>query len=557
MLIHKDLKGDAGLPEHTSLKAMLAVGNEYMTERTPTSVVQRSGEFAEMVRLPQGEAVRLVMLFESPDARAINEALSVTRVLGDDEDRAGGYLAAKRTRMHAETVDADAISTGLKAASKFRDWLRVPRFTQFPRDRVHDVDHTTQAGRGRAWHLGDGEHLLVVHEVVDDLDPRYFMGVNRSTVSTRRTRVSAVELRMVRLEDGKATKTLMTIETFSGLGFNPGNKLIGLVDASGSEAMFDNTFVYTLRAGHLWGRYTNQNFRMDPSASYSVAEPARHPDGFLSLVAVHGRAVDALHPDASILKQLTCTYTTKEGQETSTIVLPPHPVATRMWSAIEVELLRVAPTKLLLRTQLAGVLEPGGDPEIGPAGSLAAYFWSGDSGASWAQVDLSGIGLSGLPYTIVGMMAGPQERALLFASYLELPSDTFDIDAIEVYAVADGAVSRLSGINGSVFAAGLDAGFMLSGLRYFPRYWPVAFGGGVRAKVGSEMTELLWMQFDPNTIRASTAPQVIQYPSSRAMLLVSADAGVSWQRRLLPEPWPQRVGFVVASERGTLLVPVY
>lgn len=557
MLVHKDLQGDAGLPEHTALKGLLAVGNEFISERRDGGEVQRSGEFVEMRRTPQGETIRLAMIFESPDARAVLVDQGVTRVLGDDEDRAGDYVPANRTRMLTETVDSEGTNANLASAGKFRECLRVPRYSQFPYGRVHDVDHTTQTGRGRAWHFGDGEHLLAVHEVVNPDDPRYFMGVNSSTVSTRRTRVSTVELRMVRLEGGKPTKTLMTIETFSGLSFNPGNRVVTLLDAANPEALYDDTFVYSLRAGHLWGRYTNQNFRMDPSASYTFAEPALHADGFLSLVAVHGRAVDALNPDASILKQLTCTFTTKEGQATSTIEFPAHPVAGRMWSAIEVELLRVSPAKLLLRTQLAGVVSPGLNPPLGPAGSLAAYFWTENGGETWVYVDLASISPPGSPYTIVGMMVGTGERALVFGSYVELPSDFYDVNAIEVFAVAGATPTRIGAINGSVFSEGLDSGFMLSGLRYFPRYWPVAFGGGVRARIDGEVKELLWMQFDPGAIRASGHAGELQYPSARAMLMVSADGGATWQRRLLPEPWPQRVGFVASSERETLVIPVY
>lgn len=557
MLIHKDLKGDAGAPEHSALKGMLAVGNEFMTDRTFTGVVQRSGEFVEMRRTIEDEAIRIAAIFESPDARVLLADQGLTRVLADDEDRAGGYVPASRTRMLTESVDSEGVSANLTSAGKIKHWFRVPRYTQFPRDRVHDVDHTTQSGRGRAWSMGDGEHLLAVHEVIDPNDPRYFMGVNSSTVSTRRTRVSAVELRMVRLEGGKPTKTLMTIETFSGLAFNPGNRIVTLLDAANPEALYDDTFVYSLRAGHLWGRYTNQNFRMDPSASYTFAEPAVHEDGFLSLVAVHGRAADALNPDASILKQLTCTYTTKEGEATSTIAFPDHPVAGRMWSAIEVELLRVSPTKLLLRTQLAGVVSPGPNPPLGPAGSLAAYFWTENGGESWVYVNLPSISPPGKPYTIVGMMAGTEGHALVFASYVELPSDFADANAIEVFAVAGATPTRIGGINGSAFSVGLDRGFMLNGQRYYPRYWPVAFGGGVRARVGLQTKDLLWMQFDPGAIRAKGHAGEIQYPSSRAMMMVSADGGATWEQRLLPEPWPQRVGFVASNDRGTLMVSVY
>ena len=72
MLIHKDLKGDAGGPEHQALKGMLDVGNTFMTDRRDGSEVQRSGEFVTM-RRTGGEVVQLVSLWEPPDARRLTD----------------------------------------------------------------------------------------------------------------------------------------------------------------------------------------------------------------------------------------------------------------------------------------------------------------------------------------------------------------------------------------------------------------------------------------------------------------------------------------------------
>lgn len=41
------------------------------------------------------------------------------------------------------------------------------------------------------------------------------------------------------------------------------------------------------------------------------------------------------------------------------------------------------------------------------------------------------------------------------------------------------------------------------------------------------------------------------------MLMVSKDGGVTWERRFLPQPWPQRLGFVAAMDESTMVVPVY
>uniref|UniRef100_A0A2G7SP13 Uncharacterized protein n=1 Tax=Chryseobacterium sp. B5 TaxID=2050562 RepID=A0A2G7SP13_9FLAO len=357
MLIYKDLP-DAGLPEHQALKGLLAVGSEFMVEQREDSEVRRAGEFIEMRRRPVGEGVRLCAVFESSDARRLFDDGS-SQLLGDDQDRAGGYTPVRRTGLFTALIDEQQLDRGPDIVGGFKQTVRLARYTKVE-DRVHDVDHTAQEGRGRVWHLGDGEHLLLVRERFDADDPRFFMGVTRSGATTRRTRLSRVELVKIKADTGKSAGVLMAFETFSGLGFDPGNRAVRVVDAEGSEALYDAYSVYTGRAGHLWGRFTQAGYRLDPSASYAVAEPAWHPDRFLSLVAVHGRAFDALRPDASILRQLSCSYTDRRGEvQTSTITFPAHPDPAYIWSAIETELLRVSPTALLLRVLLAAVLAPG------------------------------------------------------------------------------------------------------------------------------------------------------------------------------------------------------
>lgn len=553
MLLFKDLP-DGGLPEHQALKGMLDVGNEFMSEVGAEGEVRRSGQFIEMRRRSVGEFVRLCAMYESSDARRITENSS-GEVLGDDQDRAGGYVPYKRSRMFCAMADEDQIDRGPDNVPGFKQSFRLPRYTKVEQ-RVHDVDHTTQSGRARVWHLGDGENLLAVREVFDPQDPRYFMGVLLSGVSTRRTRVSRVELVKINAETGKASQVLMEFETFSGLGFDPGSRSTSTVaDPSGSEAMFDATRVFTGRAGHLWGRYTSPNYRMDPSASYAVADPAWHPDNYLSLVVVHGRAVDALHPEASILKQLTCSYTTKEGEvEHSTIVLPPHHESDYIWSAIAVDLLRMSPTHLLLRVNLASVLAPGAHVTFGNNLSGWRFYRSSDAGRSWELLDFTGI--FGVTRSQVGMMAGREGTALLFTAEVDLIADGLDKDMIVIYELAESGITLLASINGRDFSDGLDTGFLLGGQRS-PRYFPVAFGGGVQVKTPQGVKHALWMQFDPFGVLRATNPRVIEYPNARPMLMVSLDGGATWERRFLPDPWQQRVGFVVAADKDLLLVPVY
>ena len=99
MLIHKDLQGDAGLPEHAALDGLLRAGGEFMTERNADSEVQRAGEFVTMKR-QSGGFTRLCTIHETPDAWVPVGETSVSPL--DDE----GYFAttgdtefAQRTRM--------------------------------------------------------------------------------------------------------------------------------------------------------------------------------------------------------------------------------------------------------------------------------------------------------------------------------------------------------------------------------------------------------------------------------------------------------------------------
>ncbi|CAN7452289.1 hypothetical protein LJR066_002845 [Acidovorax sp. LjRoot66] len=555
MLLYKDLNGQGDGKENTILNGMLRTGNEFITERDADSEVQVSGEFASMRRIPTGETLQLCALFELADARSVDEAGNTT-VLADNVDRSGGYKPFTRTRLFDGFFDETGGTRGPDLVSGKRQNVRQPRFTKLP-ERVHDVDHTTQAGRGRFWHLGDGESLLVVRENFTESDPRYFMGVTAAGFTTRRTRLSSVDLVRVVGETGKVRDTLLSFDTFSGLGFDPGTRAIQVVDGTGSEALFDASNVFTGRAGHTWGRYTNAGLRMDPSATYAVAEPAWHPDGFLSLVVVHARPSDNPNPQSSIIRTLTCTRTRKSDEPaTSTISLPAHGDEKNDWSVCEVELLRVSPTALLLRVLMAGVLKPGTQLGGTQGGNAYAFYWSADSGITWGLLDLSSIEFH---LTILqrptGMMATGTGKALLFTSGTDL-AEARDTAMVVVHELTAAGPSTIGTINGSVFSAGLDEGNLISGVRYYPKYYPVGFGGGVRIRVGEVPVQRLWMQFDPFAVQAEGNPGSLAYPNARPMLMVSDDGGVTWSRRFLPVEWQQRAGFTVSWDQTTMLVPV-
>ncbi len=109
MLIHKDLKGNAGGAEHTALGGLLSVGNEFMTDRNETSEVQRSGEFATMTRC-EGGFVQLVTMFESADGRGPRGAILDDRQTYAQRGEKDPYGTKHRTRCHGPVHGSRAAS---------------------------------------------------------------------------------------------------------------------------------------------------------------------------------------------------------------------------------------------------------------------------------------------------------------------------------------------------------------------------------------------------------------------------------------------------------------
>ncbi|AOU99855.1 hypothetical protein [Delftia tsuruhatensis] len=173
MLIHKDLKGDAGGPEHQALKGMLDVGNTFMTDRRDGSEVQRSGEFVTL-RRTGGEVVQLVSLWEPPDARRLTDGYA--QAVPDDvaPPAPGAPDAVPRVQLMASALDEQQgpLSFSSLAASKLQ--TRVPRFTRVE-TRVETADHATKNGKRRLFSLGDGT-VLLVREVSAAGDTRYSRG---------------------------------------------------------------------------------------------------------------------------------------------------------------------------------------------------------------------------------------------------------------------------------------------------------------------------------------------------------------------------------------------
>ena len=135
---------------------------------------------------------------------------------------------------------------------------------------------------------------------------------------------------------------------------------------------------------------------------------------------------------------------------------------------------------------------------------------------------------------------------IVFSEPSQIPSG-----ATTVWSVTPGAASQVGAVAAATFNDGLAAGF------YRPPYMAFGFGGVVYRKTLTGTTKRLWMQFDPRYGYAPGPADVLDYPSSRPMLLVSDDGGVTWQRRFLPTPWSFLVGFVVSLDETGLAVPVY
>lgn len=551
MLIHKDLKGDAGGPEHQALKGMLDVGNTFMTDRRDGSVVQRSGEFVTM-RRTGGEVVQLVSLWEPPDARRLTDGYA--QAVPDDvaPPAPGAPDAVPRVQLMASALDEQQgpLSFGNLAASKLQ--TRVPRFTRVE-TRVETADHATKNGKRRLFSLGDGT-VLLVREVSAAGDTRYFAGMNAFVQPVRRvSRCTGVEL--VRMDPDRPAggKVLLSFGVHSGLGFDPGSRSIDFL--ADNDLLYDANKVYAPNAGLLFGRVL-LSMRADPSSTYAVAEPAMaKQDGksYLSLVAVHGLAEDCYHPDSSGLYRLTCTRTTADGVQTSKISMPAAVGPGQYMAPVEMDLVRLSPQTLVLSLRMTTLRLPGAG-SVSAASAGWAYLWSDDNGASWVHVPHTGI-TDGNAAPVIAAMVPRDKDTLLLVSALQLDSlvPAPDAASVQVYAFTRTGATRISTIPGSRFSAGLHAGDVIGGLRHYPPYWAVGYGGGVRV----DRKPLLWVQFDPQYIHAEGSPGVIDYPGGRAQLMVSADGGATWERRMLPQPWPQRVGFVVALDQRTLAIPVY
>lgn len=565
MLIHKDLKGNAGGAEHTALGGLLSVGNEFMTDRNETSEVQRSGEFVTMTRR-EGGFVQLVTMFESADGRGPRGAILDDRQTYAQRDEKDPYGTKHRSRLLTAAFDTYAGEQDFETVA--RPMSRLPRFVQAQashRDqRPEAIDYATKYGRRRLFSLGDGK-LALVRELSDPDDTRYFMGVDLLGGSYRRSRVTGVELVKVDADTGSFQGVLFRFDVHSGLGFDPGSGSMfqpgyRVESARDDLGLYDATRIFTPRVGFMWGRRLgNAYLSADPSATYGIAEPALASDGgkdYMSIVAVHGLPANSPDLRTSLLTSLTCTYTVPGGVEHSRIVFPPYSSgAGRFYSARAIELVRVSPTNLVLRVDVtAQSINTGDAPQPGIA---KAIYWSGDNGRSWALLDQSPLLLG----SVEGSYPGPVMARGDGTGLMSVGMNRFGVSgmpaSIPLFAVSAAGFVRVGEYLRSRMNEGLWQETTSSAFSPIP-YHEVGASGGVRV----DKKELLWVQLDPNWCelgigRGGAPAQMLANPASRAMLLVSDDDGVTWTRRFLPADLPQNVGFCVGIDRNTLMVPVY
>lgn len=543
--------------ERDQLQAMVGVGSEYMTHMGEGSTVQRTGEFVRIDRRGSDPTPRFCLFYENPQ---VYDESGIPLSDGDVRQLPADVKLRRRTRMFVSEIDQGADlpfhEVGGKVASRIPRCIGVPSGNGATFESLYEGNYTTQAGKRRLFSIGDGR-LLLVKEVVVPGDGRYFYGSKLDSdtapyLKERSVRAARVELVELNPLTGAKGRVLLAFDVHSGLGVDADERLFSNEIRTGSTAMVDSSNVYAAFSGVLWGRSLSipavgeVPIGGDPSDTYAVAEPAfaEKPGGmYLALMAVYPAAGDTKAADDAGPRQLTCAYTTPDGDVGYSTITFQVPLSSKHYLAARgMSLHRLTPTKVVLRV-LVHAMQNGSGGDMQPSTSSTLYFWSGDNGASWSYTPITSDLLNNIPYG--GVLVQDKDTVLLFTDWRNGYTD-----AIEVWAATASGFSRRASIDRDVFNAGL-----MQTLRV--PYFPVGMGGAVYLREGSDMRRRLWMQFEPYWVHPASSSFVLDYPGSRPQLLVSDDDGATWSRRFLPTPWQFRVGFVVSVDSTTLAVPVY
>ena len=268
---------------------------------------------------------------------------------------------------------------------------------------------------------------------------------------------------------------------------------------------------------------------------------------YTSIIAVYPATDDVYDSRSSGPFRLTCKRTTVGGGVAigkinfpSLPALPLHYLAARGMS-----LHRLSPTTVALRVNVH-VMQYGAGGSIQAVNSDAFFMWTQNNGETWTYAPVTA-GFPGVfPYG--GLLVKDKETLLAFSWFRD-----FGAEQMQVHRITASGTAKIASITGESFSAGLMTPG--AGQRLVP-YVPVGFGGATYLKTAAGKKKRLWMQFDPYWIYKDGTAQVLNYPGSRPMLMVSDDGGLTWARKLLPVQWSFRAGFVVATDESTIAVPV-
>ena len=572
MLINDDSKGTSDGKERNQLQAMIAVGSEFMTYRDDESTIQKSGEFVRIEKESGNTQPRFVLLHET--SITYREDNNTLHDLTGSELRSIGanVKLRKRSRLYMSEIDSTNGDLPFREIGGFKTSTRISRHrgagqATSPRSYygLNEANYTAQAGKRRLFAKGDGK-LLMLREVNFPDDTRYFNDSMREQVNTpqphtkkRGLRAARVELVEVNPEVGATKGPIFSFDIHSGLGFDPVPRSFSDAIRLWSADMYDETTVYAAFSGVLFGSTLQIPGVMrvpvggDASDTYAVAEPAiaNAPDGreYTSIIAVYPASDDVYDSRSAGPYRLTCKRTTAGGGVAlSKISFPPLPsLPLHYLAARGMSLHRLSPTTVALRVNVH-VMQYGVGGSIQAVNSDAFFMWTQNNGETWTYAPVTA-GFPGVfPYG--GLLVKDKKTLLAFSWFQE-----FGSPQVRVHRITSAGTAQVGTIDKAVFSDGLLTPG--TGQLLVP-YVPLGFGGAVYRvdPQDKKKKKRLWMQFDPYWIYKEGTAQALQYPSSRPMLLVSDDGGITWTRRFLPATWCFRVGFVVSIDEATLAVPV-
>lgn len=574
MLIFDDSKGTSDGKEKDQLQAMVAVGSEFITYRDAESTVQKSGEFVRIEKESGDSQPRFVLLHETSQTYSEQAPGELADLTGNELlSLPPGTKLRKRSRLYMSEVDPINGDLPFREIGGFKTQTRVPRHRGFTRssaprslEAMYEANYTAHAGKRRLFAKGDGK-LLMLREVAVPGDPRFFNDSMREQLNTPQTHTKKRGLRAARVElvevnpvAGATSAPVFSFDVHSGLGFDPTPRAFS--DAVRFTAdMYSDTQVFAAFSGVLFGSSLNLPAVMrvpaggDASDTYAVAEPAaaKTPDGreYTSIIAVYPAADDVYDSQSSGPYRLTFKRTTPGGGVAlGKITFPPLPsLPLHYLAARGMSLHRLSPTTVCLRVNVH-VMQYGAGGSIQAVNSDAFFMWTQNNGETWTYAPVTA-GFPGVfPYG--GLMVKDKNTLLAFSWFNEASQS----NTVQVHSVTASGTAQIATIPASTFSTGL----MTAGVgQLLVPYVPVGFGGATYRidPQDKKKKKRLWMQFDPYWIYEKTLPQVLEYPGSRPMLLVSDDGGLTWVRKFLPSVWSFRVGFVVSIDERTLAVPVY